>query len=152
MEFKIIIDSREQNPLTFPRTQKCVVSKLDVGDYSVEEYEKRIAIERKSLPDLFQTLGRGNKRFKKELERAREYEYFAIIIDGSYRECKYKSFPGSHYSSMRGYVIAQIVLTLHIKYGINVFFAEDRMESAELVRDLFRTYLKLKGKKNPSPP
>ena len=72
-----------------------VRKKLDVGDYSLERLEAYVAIERKSLQDLLSTLfgspgvnalGEANHnldRFRAELERARGYWFFAIVVEGS---------------------------------------------------------------------
>jgi len=140
MDYKIVVDTREQLPLWKTKTVK---KKLDVGDYSIEGYEDRISIERKSLPDLFGTLGKGHKRFKKELGRAEKLDYFAIVIDGSYTKCVTKDFPGSYHSKMRGYVITAILFTLHIKYGINIFFATDRVESKKIIKEIFKSFIKV---------
>jgi len=137
MNYKIVVDTREQKPLW----KKNIISKkLDVGDYSIEGYEDKISIERKSLGDLFGTLGKGNKRFKKELEKAMKYNYFAIVIEGSFSSCLNKDFKGSHFSKMKGYVILKILFTLHIKYGINIFFTNGRIESKNIIKQIFNSY------------
>ena len=136
--YKIVVDSREQKPLWKKDT---IVKKLDVGDYSIEGHENKIAIERKSLSDLFGTLGGGNKRFKKELERAKPYNYFAIVIEGNYRDIRDKKFEGSFYCKMKGYVILKILFTLHIKYNINIFMCNDRNEAKSVIKSLFNTYI-----------
>ncbi|QDP57870.1 MAG: putative ERCC4 domain-containing protein [Prokaryotic dsDNA virus sp.] len=138
--YKIVVDSREQKPLW---KKNLIVKKLDVGDYSIEGYENKIAIERKSLSDLFGTLGGGHKRFKKELERAESYEYFAIVIEGNYRSIRDKKFEGSFYCKMKGYVIIKILFTLHMKYKINFFMVNDRNEAKSVIKSLFNTYITL---------
>ncbi len=83
----IVIDTREQKKLPF-KEGKVITGitekKLDAGDYSLLGHENKIAFERKSAGDLYATLGKGHGRFKKELERAKDYDYFAIIIEESY--------------------------------------------------------------------
>ncbi len=135
-----MVDTREQKPLW---VKNIVSKKLNVGDYSLEGFEDRISIERKSLIDLFGTLGGGHKRFKKELEKSRSYDYFAIVIEGSYTKCLEKDFVGSYYSKMRGYVITSILFTLHIKYGINIFFANNRIEAKKIIKEIFKSYTKI---------
>ncbi len=141
-DYKIIVDSREKLKL-WGNTK---VKTLETGDYTIEidgvSYEDRIAVERKSLGDLFGTLGQGHKRFKAELERALKLDYFAIVIDGSYSSCYNKEFDGSHYSKMRGYVITSILFTIHIKYGIPIFFTNGRIESKRIIKDIFNAYVK----------
>ena len=138
-DYVIVVDSREQKPLW---TNNTVVKKLDAGDYSILGHEDRISCERKSMADLFSTLSQGHARFKRELQRAQSLDYFAIVVDGSLTSCINKDFPGANYSQMKGHVIASILFTLHIKYGINFFFSQNRAESKTLIRGLFKAYLK----------
>ena len=148
MDYTIIQDSREQKPLFI---KDVVVKCLKTGDYSVEyngiDYSDKIALERKSAIDLFGTLTKGHARFKKELERARELEYFAIVIDGSINNIYTKNFVGAKYTRIQGYVIAKILFTLHIKYGINIFFGENRNGSKRIIKGIFEAYLKQKEQK-----
>lgn len=137
---EIITDSRENHPYWTDNVQK-----LDVGDYTIKGHQHRISIERKSLADLFQTLGKGHKRFKQELKRSESLDYFAIVIDGTYTQALKKYFPHSHYTQMKGEVIIKILFTLHIKYGINIFFCDGRAEAKKLVKSIFEAYLRNSG-------
>lgn len=139
MDYTIVVDTREQLPLWERNIKK---EKLDVGDYSIEGYENKIAIERKSLPDAYSTLTRGMSRFKRELERAESYDYFAIVIDGSYTSLVEKNWDNAHYTKLRGYIITATLFTLHVKYGINIFFSNGRKESKRIIKEIFKAYLK----------
>jgi DNA excision repair protein ERCC-4 len=150
----IIQDTREQLPLNFrlsKNVEGIVSKKLDTGDYSIEGYEDKIAIERKSAMDLFGTLGKGHKRFKKELERALEMDYFCILVEESFVSVYEKLFDNAHRSKMRGDVIIKICYTLKFKYGIDVIFCNGRKESAMIIRNLFMAYLKQNGTTNTDP-
>ncbi|MDE2097140.1 MAG: ERCC4 domain-containing protein, partial [Patescibacteria group bacterium] len=59
---------------------------LKSGDYSLLGFENRIAIERKSLSDLFSTLGQGRDRFHRELERlaATDYQFAAVVCEADW--------------------------------------------------------------------
>lgn len=145
LKYKIVVDTREQKPL-WKECADVERGTLKTGDYSIKGFENKFAIERKSLSDLYGTLGGGNARFKKELERARTLDYFAIIIEGCYTNCVNKRFEGANYSKMRGPVITSIVFTLHMKYGINVFFTNGRIETKHITRELMTAYWKLHEK------
>jgi len=138
-KYRIVVDTREQKPLWH---KDVIVEKLNVGDYSIEGYQNRFAIERKSPQDLFGTLDGGHKRFKKELQRAANYDYFAIVIDSSFSKCLNKEFTGSYFSKMKGFVIMQIVFTLHVKYGINIWFCSTRTESKQVIKYIMNAYIK----------
>ena len=65
---KIIIDTREQAPFAFRHERMDATTEpgtLAVGDYSLAGLEDRVAVERKSLPDLVMCLGRERERFER---------------------------------------------------------------------------------------
>ena len=93
--FTIIVDTREQAPYTFGAVpagggRQWVVpiqcAGLRSGDYSIAGLESRIAIERKSLEDLYSTLGQGRERFESEFQRLAEMEFAAVCIEADIRE------------------------------------------------------------------
>jgi len=93
----VVIDTREQCPYAFrglvsdartgrhPLIVPTVVAGLPSGDYSLQGFESRIAVERKSLADLFNTLGQNRGRFQRELERLAQLNYAAVVIEGDWR-------------------------------------------------------------------
>ena len=94
--YRVIIDSREQHPYAFKgftgdKSQKnlpivvpTVVAGLKTGDYSIEGFEDRVGIERKSLSDLYSTLGQGRERFRAEFERLHDLECPALVIEAGW--------------------------------------------------------------------
>lgn len=94
--FTILADTREQHPYTFtginadarqrrkPVIVKVMQATLPTGDYSLDGLTSRIAIERKSLADLFGTLGQGRDRFIRELERLNEMECAAVVVEADW--------------------------------------------------------------------
>ena len=144
-DYTIVIDSREGLPLwtKSTKTQEIIVKKLDTGDYSIEKHENKFGIERKSLIDLFGTLGSGHKRFKKEIQRALDLDYFAIVIEGSHTSILEKSFDNAFRSKMNGYIINSILFTIHVKYGIPIFYTNGRIETKHVIKDIMNAYWKL---------
>ena len=141
----IIVDTREQIPLEFRKSSNVEGTKiatLKTGDYSIEGYEDKISFDRKNPADLFGSLGSGRKRFGKELERAQEMDYFAIIVECSYTNIKEKTFEGAEFiRKMRGDVVIKQIHTLKQKYGIDTIFCNGRKEMASYIRDVFVSYL-----------
>jgi len=93
--FQIIIDTNEQAPWRFtgmstvkgvPLIVDCVDQWIETGDYSIVGLEDRITIERKSVSDLFGTVGGGRERFCRELDRMRTFEYSAVIVEGGWAD------------------------------------------------------------------
>ena len=84
MAFRIVVETREQTPWTFPKETKrveIVHKKLDVGDYSVEGYEHLITIERKSLTDMFGTYSNRLSPFTQRLQEMRRFRHKVIVIE-----------------------------------------------------------------------
>lgn len=94
----VLIDTREQLPLDFqgmladardgggPLVVETRRATLGQGDYSIEGYEGRISVERKSAADLFSTLGQGRDRFERELERLATLEFAAVVVEAQWSE------------------------------------------------------------------
>jgi len=141
-EYTVIIDSREKKNYEFKNS---VVDTIPLGDYSISGFEGEIAIERKSLSDLFGTLGGGHNRFKNELMQAQDLDYFAIVIDGTLEQIQKKDFPKSYKSRMQGYVIIKQLFSISVRYKIPVFFAADRKEGKKIVKEILEAYLRSKG-------
>jgi DNA excision repair protein ERCC-4 len=92
---RIIVDTQEQMPWRFDgltardarkretkiETQR---SKLATGDYAVAGLESIAAIERKSLSDLFGTLGGERDRFEREFKRLANMQFAAVVIEGDW--------------------------------------------------------------------
>ena len=82
--FRIVIDTREQLPYRFDNLGVIVptlTAALHSGDYSILGFEDRIAIERKSLTDLYGSCTRGRDRFEREIQRLEELEEEALCLD-----------------------------------------------------------------------
>ncbi|KKN80818.1 hypothetical protein LCGC14_0326240 [marine sediment metagenome] len=95
--FVVLVDSREQRPYEFkgfragaaqqyrPLAVEWKWKGLKTGDYSIEGLEHRIAIERKSLADLYNSCGQGRERFEKEFARLAEFEYAAVVVEADWK-------------------------------------------------------------------
>ena len=74
---KILIDTREKNPLTFSHklVSETIIATLNAGDYCAQWENGDLAhtvFERKTINDLYGTLSNGYERFRKEIERVKE--------------------------------------------------------------------------------
>lgn len=94
--FAVVVDTRENAPYDFhgiradsrdgggPVVVRIVRRGLPTGDYSLEGFEDEVAIERKSLDDLYGTLGGGRKRFEREMERLAAMRWACVVIEASW--------------------------------------------------------------------
>jgi ERCC4-type nuclease len=90
--FIVQVDTREQQPFAFlglvadvregsrPLDVRTHVAALPSGDYSVLGHETDVAVERKSLQDLYATLSQGRERFERELERLSSAMFYACVV------------------------------------------------------------------------
>ena len=122
----IIIDTREQLSFTFativpiPAT---IVATLQTGDYSIQGYENQITIERKSLTDLFGTVGKGRKRFEAELQRMVEYRFAAVVVEADW--VTVLRHPPTR-SRLNPKTIYTSVIAWQIRYGVHFWFCPNR--------------------------
>lgn len=135
----ILIDSREGLPIEFKHEYitGVKIQKLEVGDYCCL-YKNgsipNIIFERKSIPDLFGTLGKGYKRFKKELVRAEELNIkLILIIEGSFS----KVLNGFERSSLSGESIIKKLFTLWVRYNLIPVFAKNREEVGQIITEYY---------------
>lgn len=120
-ELHIIVDTREKTPWQWKRYPSVVAkrTKLDAGDYSILGYEGLITVERKSLPDLVQTLSRGRKRFEKECDRLLSYAYRTVIVEGTMDQIvkhQYRSLVDPN-------AIIGSICAIQMTYGLPFIFA-----------------------------
>lgn len=145
---KILVDTREQTPLDFPfkNVSQTMRRKLSVGDYGCEFDNGKLSpvfFERKSKGDLFNTLGKGHARFRKELQRANSLGHILIVIIecsllSVLRGFRYKTKKGGvQASKLRGTSVAKTLFTLWIKYGIFPVFCKNREEMANYIYGTF---------------
>jgi ERCC4-type nuclease len=93
----ILIDTREQLPVLFDKVGdpdfpnlQYEFATLKTGDYSIEgmstpDDSHSICIERKSLPDLFQSFGRGRERFECEIQRMSKFDHAELVIEADFQ-------------------------------------------------------------------
>lgn len=98
---KVFIDTREQKPLVFSRSERM---KLDFGDYTAagDDYSYTY-IDRKSAGDFVSTLSLNNlNRFKREVSRARELDcYLFVLVESDLEKIYKRNKWGPHSSNLR---------------------------------------------------
>lgn len=129
---RIIIDTREQRPYSFPDALKAA---LPAGDYSLEGLETTIAIERKSLQDWINTILRSKRLFRSELQKLQNYKYAAVVIEASVEDL----LSGNYRSDIN----PQALLGLTASYmqsfqPVQIILAGDRPHAVALVAELLK--------------
>jgi ERCC4-type nuclease len=137
----IIKDTREQDGCTFlhERYSGTIVESgtLAVGDYSLSGLTDKVAVERKSLPDLVVCLSRERDRFERELQRGAALDAFAVIVEGGWHDLAH----GKYRSQLNPHAACQSVLAFMARYRVPFFFAGDRQGAEYACFGFLRQYL-----------
>lgn len=132
----VVIDSREQRPLTFGPEVTTTTGTLTAGDYSLSGFEEHAAIERKELSDLLNCIGAERERFKRELMRLRSYSCKAVVIEADLKTIMAGNYRSKvHPSSVLGSLASWMT-----RYKVPFVFAGDRTGAAAVILALLRTY------------
>lgn len=128
----IIIDTREKQPYAFNVSKALSVrAKLQTGDYSLQGYEKMVALERKSLADYVKTVTLDRRRFCEELKRMTKIPWTAIVVEGTLEDIFTRRYDsGIHPMSIYG-----ATLDLIVTWAIPVFFLSNRQLAAIFTQD-----------------
>lgn len=135
----IVRDTREQKGKgwEFRASANCegmIKEKLDVGDYSLHGYEHLVCVERKTLGDLYGTLGNQTNynRFLKEWERAKEHPVKFLIIEATLADVN----GGYGWSKANPNNIHAKLISLQVKHNVHVIFAGRKDVARAYVRRL----------------
>ena len=89
----IVVDTREQTPLSFGRLAS-VVGTLTTGDYSFVGGQELFAVERKTIQDLVSCCtGENRERFARELHRLRGFRFKRLLVIGSLEAIQAGHYP-----------------------------------------------------------
>lgn len=141
--FTILIDSREQLPYDFAGMvgqggAKLIVPKLVVGlrsgDYSISGLDDQVAVERKSLEDLYGSVTFGRDRFEREISRLDDLPGFAaVVIEATWEEI---ADPAGHRPGWTNQTnprsVEGTIAAWSIRYRHVVWWAAGSRRSAEL--------------------
>ena len=139
---QIVIDTREQLPYDFlnidppPAT---IRKALASGDYSIEGYEDRVAVERKSKVDAYNSFGRGRRRFERELERLSTFEFAAVVIESEWRDL-IRNPPAR--SRLNPKTIFVSVIAWSQRFGVHFFTVPGRAFAEKLTFRLLERFYK----------
>ena len=134
---RIVVDSREQAPFAFTGYPVEVeVGGLEAGDYSVRGFERRVAVERKSLSDLVGCLSGERERFGRELARLRGYDCAAVVVESPAHDLR----AGRYRSKLDPAAAWQSVLAFSMRYRVPFIFCADRADAEDVAFHLLRHY------------
>jgi len=132
-EFVVAIDTREQKPYRFPRSE---VKTLATGDYSIVGLEDQVTVERKRLEELYTVTGRDRCRFTRELDRMARLDYAALVIETDVP----RVLRGIAFSRVSPKAVIHSLIAWSVRYRVFVFFAGDRRHANAMTYGLLEQY------------
>lgn len=146
-KFKVIVDTREQQPWEFERTA-VANRKLDTGDYSVEGYENLLCIERKkSVSEIANNI--TESRFKDVISRMSQYKYSFLIcefdLEDIYRYPIGSNVPKRMWDKIKitsGFIMKNL-LEIQLKHNIHVVFCGDPSNATKMALSLMKKVFEL---------
>ena len=138
--FIIAVDTREQRPYTFQNIKPSpaiVVQTLQTGDYSIAGLDNLVCVERKSLADLFSSVGTGRERFEREMVRMSKMDYAALVVESSLSGIFVN--PPSR-SKMNPRAVFRTLLSWSVKYNVHVWPAWAREASEKITYILLKNF------------
>lgn len=134
---RIVVDTREQVPFSFAGYPVALVpGTLADGDYSLAGFERRVAVERKSLADLAGCLSRDRERFQRELARLRGYDAAAVVVESPAEDLR----EGRYRSDLDAGAAWQSVLAFTMRYRVPFIFSLDRADAEKNTFDFLRHF------------
>jgi DNA excision repair protein ERCC-4 len=125
---KFVIDTREKEP--WDLGPESIRKKIEAGDYSIEGQEQRVAIERKTLDDLVNTVIHGRDRFYAELRKLAAYPHRCVVVEANLEDVlRHLYHSQAHPQSVTGTVISIIV-----DFQIPVFFCSNRQVACHFAK------------------
>jgi len=132
-DVKIFIDTREQQPLQFQKSESL---KLDFGDYAVgKDYYDYTYVDRKSETDFKSTLSKNNlDRFRAELQRAKDFDSYLFVVTETDMSTMEKRNRWSPHTSNMKYIYHNMRVLAHDFAGSCQFiFTGSREQSQQLI-------------------
>jgi hypothetical protein len=134
---EILIDTREQQPLKFPKSKSL---KLDFGDYTLggSDYSYTY-VDRKAEQDFKSTMTVGFERFRRELQRVKDFDSFLfIVIESDLNKIYKNNLWGPHKSNLK-YIYHNMRLLMHeFADTCQFIFTGNREKSEDIIPKLLK--------------
>lgn len=135
--FTVLVDGREKAPYQFtgilsdadlhhlPIIVPWEWAHLRTGDYSISGLEQSVSVERKSLDDLYNTLGSHRERFEAEHQRLAAYPTgrSCVVIEATWDDIL--NHPPER-SRLRPKTVLRTAVSWQVRYGVPWVTAVDR--------------------------
>ena len=136
----VVIDSREHMGYKFERFTNwfsgTVRKQLPVGDYTLQEMEEEVSIERKTVPDLVSSIIHSRKDFIEKCEKLSTFRKKCLVIEGSLSQIK------TPYDETQAHPNAVLgsLLAAQERWEIPVYFLDNFILAEEFVASMLSKY------------
>ena len=146
-KWTLLVDTREQTMLDVAVDgAKVERDTLPVGDYGLRDPLGRLfplVVERKTVADLFGTFGRGYRRFRREIARAKEAKVqMVMVVEGARDHVAL----GLARSSRSGASVIRQLNTIFLRHELPYIYATGHGEAGRVVSDLLGACVRNYGK------
>jgi DNA excision repair protein ERCC-4 len=134
----ILVDKRERAPLTRYFSPDVIFENvtLETGDYSLRGASDRVAIERKSLPDLVACVGHERPRFIECCERLSKFAFRLMVVEANFDDV----LAGAYRSRIRPACVVGTCIALHTDFGLPTIWCGDARNAANIVERLLTRF------------
>jgi len=140
MAFRIIIDTREKAEYSF--ACPVVHQKLDAGDYSVEGFAHRVAVERKSLPDFVHTVIHDFDRFAAELEKLSKMDAACVVVEADLDEVL-RGLQADALRSVSPHSVLGATVHIALRWHVPIYWCGSRQAACAFTDAFLRTFVRL---------
>jgi hypothetical protein len=132
----VVIDSQEHMGYKFERFTNwfsgTVRKRLPVGDYTLQGMEKEVIVERKTIPDLVNSIIQDRKDFIEKCERLSKFRKKCLVVEGSLSDVKTpyedsQAHPNAVFGSL---------LAAQERWNIPVYFLDNFVLAEEFVASM----------------
>ena len=132
-EITVLVDTREQMPWNVSPMQTEQAT-LTTGDYTIRGLEHVVCLERKTLPDLLQCVGKHRNRFERVVNRMLAYPARALIVESTWRRIESGDYDSKvHPNAVIGSLLGWTAV------GLPVVMAGNRRRAAQYASRLLLT-------------
>ena len=148
MDFRIVIDTREQEPYRFA----CATErrKLEAGDYSVAGLEDAVAVERKSLKDFVSTVIHDFTRFAAELQKLSKLDAACVVVEADLDQVL-RGLAASACGNVAPESLLGATAHISLHYGVPVFWCGSRQAARAFTDAFLRMFVRLRAQGGVTP-
>ena len=123
----VLVDTREKQPLPlFANHPNWIAGErrkaLKTGDYTVEEMERDLCLERKSLADIVACTVTYRRRFLESCARLARFRWKAILIEATFEDIKGGFEPFDIPSGVHPNAVVGTLDAIEAKFGIPILY------------------------------